>query len=168
MGSNMKVPTQYDRPISATGVVNLLWKSIAQPGERRREAASRIRSWLSYCLKTGKLANSSKDFSLKNRTFDPIQILLLARQTWPGRVKLPSATYLAEVNSHASISTSIEADVIPGTLEKCQDRLMKALDELEQLNAALSLARKEAEELREQNRSFKLLWSRAGCKTGRG
>lgn len=132
--------------LDAMQIVDLLLPHVKEPGDERRTVATRIRKWLEYSIKTGKLRSyGGTTPGLEGKTFDRNEVLHLARRhkRWKKDNRLRSLLApLAEiVGSHARISDAATDRVIPGSLERCQQALRGALDENERLNAELERLR---------------------------
>lgn len=143
-------------------IVNLIWPQIAAPGESRREVVSRIRSWLRDALESGTLTNLGEGLSFKGRVFDEIEILRLAREKWPGQLRTLPISASATLGSQTAVATVMDAEVIPGDLERCQRRLIQAFEEIEQLRAELRLTTLQLTDLKPLAEAYLKFKTRSG------
>ncbi len=113
-----------------------------RPDETDREARNRVSHLISYAVNRGKLEESSTGYFVFGHLAGWV------RDNWPGLFDDWPRIVYAEFKSTVILRSSAEATLLPGSLERCHDMILRMDKEIAGLNKSLQSAQLEIERLK--------------------
>ncbi len=142
--------------VSRSDIVKIIADRIRSPDQTIRQARNTVSHCISYTVRKGNLTMAEAGFKFG----DAVRWM---RAEWPGKFDdLPVSKGVVgqKIPQNLAVRATIEAEVIPGTLDRCNAALHEARHQIQDLEAELHNLRMELERLRPLAEKWKALCAR--------